>query len=524
MTLPVLSRRTRAVVVAAVGALALAACAQAKVGSVTRAEQPSTSPSASTSAAPDPGTDPALARFYGQSLRWSGCGGSFQCAQLVVPLDYAKPDGDTIKVAVLRLPAASPDRLGALVTDPGGPGSSGVDFARAARAIFSEKVLDAYDIVGFDPRGVQRTDAVRCMTDKQYDAFLSGDGTPETPAEVAQLEADFKALAQGCAARSGPILEHMSTAEVARDMDVLRAAMGEKKLDYVGFSYGTALGATYADLFPTRVGRMVLDGAVDPALGNVELQHGQAKGFELALRRFVEDCDQQADCPLPGGTQAGLDRILQLFDDAQAKPLFTGQPDRPLTQALAQGAVLSYLYFPAYGDWEQLRGGLSDAFAGDGSTLLAMLDERVERNQNGTYANNSPYAYFSVSALDDPNRPTTAEVAKLAEQWKKESPVVGDILAWPNALWQYWPVKATDKPHPVSAKGAPPILVVGTTYDPATPYPWAQSLAKQLDSGVLLTRVGDGHTGYGKGSTCTDNAVDRFLLTGTPPAAGTVCR
>jgi pimeloyl-ACP methyl ester carboxylesterase len=307
-------------------------------------------------------------------------------------------------------------------------------------------------------------------------------------------------------------------------MDVLRAALGEEKLNYAGFSYGTLLGATYADLFASHVGRFVLDGAVDPALGNVALQHGQAKGFEMALRRFVENCDTQSDCPLPGGTQAGLDRIARFFADLDATPLPTGDPKRPLTQALGQSAVLGYLYFPAYGDWDALRGGLAAAFDGDGSVLLDLLDQRSERSASGKYANNLPYAYYAVSALADPERPTLAQTATLAAQWKKESPILGDLFAWINDIWQYWPVPANDTPHALVAKGAPPILVVGTTYDPATPYPWAQAMAKELASGVLLTRVGDGHTAYGKGSTCADNAIDRFLLTGTPPAEGTVCR
>lgn len=524
-----LSLTVRTAAVGGAAALVLAACSQSTIGTITQdtpaATSASPSPSASASTSVDPGIDPALAPFYGQRLSWSGCGGSFQCAQLTVPLDYANPGGDTIELAVIRLKSAGGGtRLGSLVVNPGGPGSSAVDFARAARSVFPEQVLAAYDVVGFDPRGVQRSDPVTCLTDPQLDTFIALDGTPDDPAEVAALDGAVKQFATGCEQRSGKILGHVSTEETARDMDVLRAALGEKKLDYFGFSYGTLLGATYADLFPTKVDRMVLDGAVDPALDQVELQHGQAKGFERALRRFVENCDQQSDCPLPGGTQAGLDRIAQFFAQLDSTPMPTNDPKRPLTQALGMSAVLSYLYFPAYGDWDQLRVGLGAALDGDGSVLLQMLDQRNERSSSGKYANNLQYAYYAVNALAQPDRPTTAEVEKLAAQWSKEAPILGSLLAWGNAMWQYWPVAATEKPHAVSAKGAPPILVVGTTYDPATPYVWSQSLAKELSTGVLLTRVGDGHTGYGKGSACTDNAVDRYLLQGTPPAAGTVCR
>ena len=517
----------RTAALGAAGALLLAACSGSTIGTITQGSGSASPLPSGSSASPstDPGVDPALAPFYGQKLSWAGCGGSFQCAELRVPLDYAQPSGDTITLSVLRLRSASGGtHLGSLVVNPGGPGGSAVDFARAARSIFPEQVLAAYDVVGFDPRGVQRSEPVSCLTDQQLDTFIALDATPDDAAEVKQLDDAFTQFAAGCAQKSGAVLGHVSTEETARDMDVLRGALGEKKLTYFGFSYGTLLGATYADLFPTRVERMVLDGAVDPALDQVALQHGQAKGFELALRRFVENCDQQSDCPLPGGTQAGLDRISRFFDELDSKPLPTDDPKRPLTQALAQGAVLSYLYFPAYGDWDALRGGLASAFDGDGTELLQMLDERNERSSAGKYANNLQYAYYAVNALAQPDRPTTEQVATLAAQWQKESPILGAMFAWVNDVWQHWPVAATETPHALTAKGAPPILVVGTTYDPATPYPWSQAMAKQLSTGVLLTRVGDGHTGYGKGSACTDNAVDRYLLQGTAPAAGTVCR
>ncbi len=485
---------------------------------------PSATSSASGSTSPSPTTDPALARLYDQRLAWTGCGGSFLCAKLTVPVDYAQPGGATISLALIKLPTPNrSQRIGSLVLNPGGPGGSGVEYARAARSVVDASVRARYDIVGFDPRGVGRSAPVECLTDKQLDTFTSIDGTPDTPAEVTALDTMSRTFAQSCRTRSPQVYAHIGTQDAARDVDILRAALGDQTLHWLGASYGTFLGATYADLFPTHVGRMVLDGAIDPTLSNVELTHGQAKGFELALRRFVENCATQSDCPLPRGTQAGLDRIQQLFDDLDAKPLPSGDPKRPLTQALAQNAVLSYLYFPPT-DWEQLRFGLQSAFDGDGSVLLAMLDDRQQRTENGRYLDNSTAALYAVNALDRPDRPTAADSAVLAAQWSKEAPIFGAFLAWGNLPFQYWSAPATDKPHPISAPGSPKILVVGTTYDPATPYPWAQSLAKQLSQGVLLTRVGDGHTGYGMGSACTDNAIDRYLLTGATPPVGTVCR
>ena len=522
MSRPVALRHLVSGLVAAAVTMALAGCS-GTVGTVTESTPP---PSSSSSTSPSPSaSDARLAPFYAQKLVWSGCGGSFQCAKLTVPLDYADPTGSTIKLAVLRLRAANPSaRLGSLVLNPGGPGASGIDFARAARAVIDDPVRARYDIVGFDPRGVGQSAPVECLNDKQTDAFIAADGTPDTPAEVTQSEQLAQQFAVACRTRSPKVYAHIGTTDTVRDMDILRAALGDPKLNWFGFSYGTLLGASYADIFPTKVGRMVLDGAIDPSLSNVELIHGQAKGFELALHRFVADCDTQPDCPLPKGVQAGVNRIAQFFAGLDSRPLATSDPRRPLTQALAQNAVASYLYVPSYGDWDSLRAGLQAAFDGDGSTLLSMLDERLSRNDAGHYTDNSTAALYAISALDRPDRPDAAQSAVLAAQWSKEAPVFGAFTAWGILPYHYWDVPATDTPHEIHAPGSPPILVVGTTYDPATPYPWAQALAKQLSQGVLLTRVGDGHTGYGKGNSCIDSAVDRFFTSGVTPPAGTVCR
>lgn len=502
-----------------VSAALLAACTSAPDPGTTAAPTSSGSSSGSSS----PSTDASLARFYDQELAWEGCGGDFECADLLVPLDYDNPDGDTLEIAVIRL-TTSGDKIGSLVLNPGGPGGSGVDYARAAQFVVDESVLRRYDVVGFDPRGVGRSDAVQCLNDAQTDDFLAADGTPDSDAELAELEAGSQEFADACEAKSAALLPHIGTRDAARDIDVLRDALGDEKLNWLGASYGTFLGATYADLFPDKVGRMVLDGAMDPMLSNEELAHGQAKGFEVALQRFVEDCQQQADCPLPrGSVDEGVETIRQFFADLDANPLPTGDDERPLTEALGINAVISYLYFPPT-DWQQLRFGLQLALEGDGSVLLSMLDARLERGENGKYKYNPYSSFLSISAIDRPDRPTAEQSAQLAEEWGKEAPVFGPILAWGNLVFSSWPVPAVDEPKKITAAGTGPILVVGTTYDPATPYPWAQSLAQQLDGGVLLTRVGDGHTAYGMGSSCIDDAIDTYLLEGTPPAEGTVCR
>ena len=527
-----LTSRAATAAVAAFVMVALAACS-GTLGQVTASGSPgawipssgpsssvpSTDPSASSSTTANP-----LSKFYSQHLVWSACGGDFQCAKLTVPVDYAAPDGDTTKVSIIRLRSADPaTRLGSLVINPGGPGGSGVEFARSARGIYSQTILDRYTIVGFDPRGVASSDPVQCLNDPQTDEFIAADGTPDTPAEILHLQALGKLFADSCKARSPKLFAHVDTRSVARDLDVLRQALGDQKLNYFGASYGTYLGATYADLFPTHVGRMVLDGAIDPSLSNVDITHGQLNGFEVAIGRFIEDCNRQPGCPLPGGVAAGKAKLARFFADLDQAPLQTNDPKRPLNEALAENAVLSYLYFPQ-SDYAALRDGLTSAFNGDGSVLLDMLDQRISRDSNGHYTDNSNAMLYAVNAIDRPDRPTAAQWQVYADPWGKEDPLVGRFFAWGNIPFDYWNAPATNTPHEIYAPGSPPILVVGTTYDPATPYPWAQALAKQLSKGVLLTRVGDGHTGYGMGSTCADTAIDRFLTTGVTPAVGTVCR
>ena len=518
-------RRRTALAGAAIAALLLAAC-------TTTSPSPPVSNSLSSSAGPVTPTTSvgptapataALTTYYGQQLRWTPCGNPFQCANLVVPLDYSQPSGATISIAVIRLQTADrAKRLGSLVLNPGGPGGSGVSYARGAEAVVDASVRARYDVVGFDPRGVGASAPVHCLTGKQIDLYTTTDGNPTTPAGVAQQVAVSKMFAAGCATGSPALYAHVGTVNSARDVDILRAALGDKTLNWLGASYGTFLGATYAGLFPTRVGRMVLDGAVDPTLTNNQLSLGQAKGFDLALRRFVASCDKQSDCPLPKtSVQAGITRIQTLFASLEKKPLPT-DGGRPLTSALAMNAVLSYLYFPP-DDWNQLRYGLTDALSGDGATLLSMLDSRQGRAENGQYADNSTDALYAVNALDRPDRPGVAETTASATAWAKVAPVFGAFLAWGQLPYAYWSAPATDTEHRITAPGSPPILVVGTTFDPATPYEWAQSLAKQLSQGVLLTRVGDGHTAYGVGSTCIDKAIDTFLVSGTSPSPGTVC-
>ncbi|MFD4690944.1 alpha/beta hydrolase [Streptomyces sp. NPDC058463] len=465
-----------------------------------------------------------LEPYYGQKLRWRDCGvEGFQCTTMKAPLDYEKPDDGDIKLAVSRKKATGPGkRIGSLLVNPGGPGGSAVDYLQGYAGIgYPAPIRARYDMVAIDPRGVARSEPVRCLTGKEMDAYTQVDQTPDDDAEVAKLNKAFDAFAEGCEKNSGEVLPHVSTVETARDMDILRTLLGDEKLNYVGASYGTFLGATYAELYPDRVGRLVLDGAMDPSLPAVDINRDQTAGFEAAFQSFAADCVKQPDCPL-GTTSAAdaADALKKLFADLDAKPVPTGET-RQLGESLATTGVIAAMYDEAA--WPQLREALAGAQHGDGSGLLALADSYYERDPSGKYAN-LMFANAAVNCLDLPpafSGPGAVEEAVPA--FEKASPVFGRGFAWAALNCGSWPVDATGAPHRTEAKGAAPIVVVGTTRDPATPYKWAESLADQLSSATLLTYDGDGHTAYGRGSDCIDTAINTYLLEGTPPKDGKKC-
>ncbi|MER7912437.1 alpha/beta hydrolase [Streptomyces sp. NPDC096068] len=508
--------RTSAAALASAG-LILSGCSGGSSGAA--APRTTTQGQQAPSAAPE-----ALKKFYAQKLTWRDCGTSgFQCATLKAPLDYAKPDGEEIELAVSRVRATGPGkRLGSLLVNPGGPGGSAVGYLQGYAGVgYPAPVRARYDMVAVDPRGVARSEPVECLTGPQMDAYTQVDQTPDDAAETEALGAAFKDFAAGCAKRSGKVLPHVSTVETARDMDVLRAVLGDERLNYVGASYGTFLGATYAELFPDRVGRLVLDGAMDPSLPAIDLNRDQTAGFETAFRAFAADCVTKADCPLgTGSVPAAGEALKKFFRDVDAKPLPTGE-SRQLGESLATTGVIAAMYDE--GAWPQLREALTQAKGGRGAGLLALADSYYEREPDGEYANLMA-ANAAVNCLDLPAAyRDPADAAKAVPSFEKASPVFGAGLAWAALNCTYWPSPATGRPHRITAEGAAPILVVGTTRDPATPYKWAESLAAQLSSGTLLTYEGDGHTAYGRGSDCVDTAINTYLLEGTPPPTGKRC-
>jgi pimeloyl-ACP methyl ester carboxylesterase len=491
--------------------------------------EPSVNPSetASESASANPATPsegaspsaPDLSRFYDQKVKWTNCG-SADCATIVAPLDYSDPEGPTIDLAIARVKATG-DKIGSLFVNPGGPGGSAVDYAKSADYIVSDAVRRNFDIVGLDPRGAGNSDPVDCLTDQELDDLGAADGTPDSEAEE-QLIVELSTVpGAGCARKSDPRYAHMGTANAARDLDLARALVKDDTLTYLGKSYGTMLGATYAELFPDRVGRLVLDGVLPASLDLVEVTKGQADAFEVAVRDFAADCVTHADCPLSGSVDQAVAQLQAWFEELDANPL-PGKGGRDLNEPLAAYATLANLYFPSY-DYPRLRSALRQGIEqGDPSGMLGILDDRISRGPDGRYLDNSTEAFYAVTCLDRPYEGTIDDVRALAEEWKATAPTFGPSLAWGLLPCKDWPA-AGEQVTSTVAQGSNPILVVSTRKDPATPYQWGPLVVDELDNARLVTYEGVGHTAYLEGSGCVDDAVDAYLLKGTLPAKDLVC-
>ncbi|MER7702117.1 alpha/beta hydrolase [Kitasatospora sp. NPDC097605] len=472
----------------------------------------------------------ALAPYYAQGLAWQPCDDGYECTTFRVPLDYDHPADGDLTLAAVRAPAVptgsagsagSGGRLGSLLLNPGGPGGSAVEYVEGAARTYDAELRARYDLVGVDPRGVGRSSPVTCLSGERMDAYTAVDITPDDPAEVDALVTAAKEFAEGCRQGAGARLGHLSTVEAARDLDVLRALLGDERLNYVGKSYGTFLGATYAGLFPGRAGRMVLDGAMDPSLDSLAGNRTQAGGFETAWTAFAKDCAGHQDCPLGRTEQQAGEQLAALLAAIDAHPLPTGDAARPLSEAQATTGVIQAMYADFL--WPRLRTALADARAGDGAGLLKLSDAYYGREPDGSYPN-LMFANMAVNCLDLPAPFSGPEdAARAVPEFERASPRFGRDMAWMALTCTYWPVRATGTPHTVRAAGATPIVVVGTTRDPATPYSWAQALAGQLESGRLLTYDGDGHTAYGRHDACLDGAVNRYLLGGEAPENGKRC-
>ena len=480
---------------------------------------------APTSPAPARDVPPQLASFYGQALDWQPCARSMQCAWLSVPLDYANPQGQAIGIRVSKVPASgsSPtSRQGSLVVNPGGPGASGLDFASYVAASVAPEVGEQFDVVGFDPRGVGESAPITCMTGRQTTRWLTTDLTPDSASEQRTVMTRARQLAQGCLRMSPDVARFVGSDLTVQDLDILRAALGDDKLNLLGFSYGTYLATLYAEQFPDTVGRFVLDGAVDPSLDIMGVSEAQSRGFQVAMARFAKDCAPRPTCAWRGSSKAVLKGINRLLADLETKPL-PARKGRPLVQADAVTSLFYSMYSPIL--WPTLRQALTRATRGDGLPLQRLADFANDKSGPNSYASNMASAFPAISCSDTPPAPDAAGLAAAAARWSRKAavPVMAQTMSWSNAPCSVWYGHASRTPAPASSTTTAPILIVGTTYDPATPYAWARALTAQLPTSMLLTYRGDGHTAYGNGARCVDSAVNAYLLTGVLPPPGVVC-
>jgi pimeloyl-ACP methyl ester carboxylesterase len=444
------------------------------------------------------------------------------CSTAIAPLDWSDPSAGEIELALVRSPATG-EKIGSLLVNPGGPGGSGVEYiAESIDYAVGPRVKERFDVVGFDPRGIGRSSAVRCLDAAAMDEFIYGivpaeRGSDEWIAEVTEGNREF---GQACADETGDLLGNVDTVSAARDLDLLRAILGDDELNYLGYSYGTFLGATYAGLYPEKAGRLVLDGAIDPAASNQEVNIAQSVGFEDALRAYLEDCLASGDCPFSGSVDDAADEVARLLASVEASPL-RGSDGR----MLGADALVTAIIYPLYSaeTWPYLSDMFESVMFGEADTALAFADLYYGREQDGTYRDNSTEAFRAVNCLDfayddDPAK-MRADAAELAEA----APIIGPYFGYGDIGCAQWPYSSTAERGPIAAEGAPPIMVVGTTGDPATPYQWAEALADQLDSGFLVSYDGEGHTAYNKSNDCIDDAVEDFLIDGTVPAADPHC-
>jgi pimeloyl-ACP methyl ester carboxylesterase len=459
-----------------------------------------------------------LSGYYAQEIDWKSCRQDFQCATLAVPIDYKKLATGTFEIALLKYKARTSKKLGSLIVNPGGPGGSGVDYAYAAEYIFSPAILDRYDIVGFDPRGVSRSAPIRCLSDKELDANNNSDSKPDNDAEFQQILKDTKKYVEKCKEKN-KYLASYSTANVARDLDILREAVGDKQLSYMGKSYGTYLGTLYAQFFPEKVGRVVLDGAVDPSLSNFQQTLTQAIGFDQAFNSFAADCTKRKSCTLPKDRDAAVAEMQQLFNQAAQKPFRTKrQSGRTLSESMMVLGTASAMYDSQTG-WPKLRRAIAEAQEGYGDIFLELADEYTGRQNDGSYPNNEFDSGAVIDCLDFNEPRNVQRIRSDAKAFAAEAPLFGPYLAYGGVTCKFFNQDTEVTILPTAT--ANPVIVIGTTGDPATPYEWSEGLSKLLTNSRLISLTGEGHTGQGQGNACIDDQIDDFYLTGKAPTAAT---
>ena len=440
-----------------------------------------------------------LKEFQNQKLKWQNCYGNFECSTLLAPVDYNKITTDVFHLKVIRYKATDQrQKLGALIVNPGGPGASAFDYAYNAENIVSAAIREKYDIVGFDQRGVGQSDPIRCLTDKETDEMLAGPMIADTPENQRKMIENAKFFASKCKKAAGNKLTHLSTFESAKDMELLRLALNEPKLNYLGKSYGTYLGTLYASLYPTKVGKMILDGAINPSLSIQEQNLAQARGFELALNQFLSE------------NKIRKIEIFNLFKKLQNEPIET-RSDRKLNDSLAILGVASALYDDKTG-WPKLSLALRQAFDGDGTLLLELSDEYSGRSKTGKYLSNENDIAPIISCLDWPPPNENIKNNMNLKRFVDAAPFFGPFLANNQMVCKYLSSEINKVKLNLKIQITNSVVIIGTTRDPATPYEWAYSLSKIFPNSFLVTFDADGHTGQGRNNSCIDGAVNKYLL------------
>lgn len=515
MTRPSRARSRRAAVVIAAAAavsVLLSGCL-----SMFQPPQPET-----TSTPTGEQVDAPLQPFYSQVLQWAACGDGMQCTTAEAPMNWQDPAAGSIELALVRQPATG-SKKGSLLVNPGGPGGSGYDFILdSVDYATSERLQQNFDIVGFDPRGVGRSTPVTCYDDPKvfdewvYEIIPGEIGSDEW---IAAVEADNKKFGEWCLEFTGPSLQFVDTVSAARDLDLMRAILGDEKLNFLGYSYGTFLGATYADLYPGKTGRLVLDGAIDPSTSEFEVTKTQAMGFDSALRAYLTDCVTREGCPFRT-VDRGMDRIADLLASLSVSPL-PGEDGRQL----GVDAMFTAIILPLYNqdNWLYLDQLFDEVVRGETETAFLLADSYNERNPDGTYATNSTEAFIAINCLDYSGDPDVATMRAEAAELAEAAPVFGPWMAYGGTGCVGWPFPTSGERGPITAAGSSDILVIGTSNDPATPYVWAVALADQLENGHLVSYEGEGHTAYNKSNSCVDDTVDDYFIDGTVPATDPDC-
>jgi pimeloyl-ACP methyl ester carboxylesterase len=477
-----------------------------------------TSSALSAAAAAAPATNSPLA--------WHGCGHRVECATLDVPVDYHDPGGQQVGLALARVPARDrAHRIGSLVVNYGGPGDPGTESLRLAISALPAVIRDRFDVVSFDPRGTGSSRPIDCVDDATFIRLWDEDNTPDRPEDLLRFYEGTESsvdIVQACIDRMGPWLAEVGTRNVARDLDRIRAALGERRLDFLGYSYGTVLGAVYAQEFPNRVGAMVLDSAVNLSATAADEQRGNAAGFEHALDEFLADCAAHAGCAFHSGGQprAALERLRDRFEGGLTLP---SADNRRVGQSELYVALLAALY--SRDDWSTLAQALRDATRGDGSDIAFINDAYTGRRSDGTY-NNEQEAIGIINCDDRPDaRPTFAQFTATFDDFVTRYPFFGRLLAGsPTGCDPRLPRPAPGETlGDVRAPHAPPIVIIGTTHDPATPYAGALDLATRIAHSRLLTFDSTEHGSFGKGIACIDDAVDRYFVSRQLPRRGAHC-